>query len=311
MSRLSQARHAVRPALKGRLLLSGPSGSGKTWTGLTIATELAPGEPVLGIDTEKESMLTFADDFTFTHLHWDPPYDPRELAKTLDEAGRDYGVILIDSLTHFWRSEGGTLDIANGKFTGWKDARPAQEELVEAILRCDTHVVLTARSKVEHTQELENGKHVVRKLGMATQQDDNLEYEMNVAVELSMDHTASISKSRTTVLPVGRAFRPGHAKDLANDYRTWLASGEPLAPLDVVADLKGRCAALPEPMVRKLMDLRKAKGLPVISELHESQVEDFTLIVKELEAKADDMPVNPDEPPCDSDPVEASEGALR
>jgi hypothetical protein len=33
------------------------------------------------IDTEKESALTYADDFTFDHLPWDPPFEPRELAQ--------------------------------------------------------------------------------------------------------------------------------------------------------------------------------------------------------------------------------------
>lgn len=239
-SRLTQARPAVRTALKGRMMLSGPPGSGKTRSGLIIATELAQGGPILGIDTEKESMATYADDFVFEHLRWLPPYNPRELAETINDAADNYAVIDVDSLSHFWRAEGGTLDIAGGKFTGWKDARPAQEELIEALLSVPAHVIVAVRSKVEYTQEQEaNGRHVVKKLGMASVQDDTLEYEMNIAVDLAMDHTATVSKTRTTVLPVGRAFRAGHVVELAEIYREWLAGGEPPATVEQITELVG------------------------------------------------------------------------
>ncbi len=251
-SRLQQAQPAVRTALKGRLLLSGPPGSGKTRTGLILATELAQGAPILGIDTEKESMATYADDFDFEHLRWMPPYDPRELTETIIEAGPKYGVIICDSLSHFWRAEGGTLDIAGGKFTGWKDARPVQEGLVEAIVSSPAHVILCVRAKVEYAQEQEaNGKHVVRKLGMASVQDDTLEYEVNIAVDLAMDHTATISKTRTTVLPVGRAFRAGHANELATIYGEWLAGGEALIDKDQAAQIAAAFSAITDEPARK------------------------------------------------------------
>src|SRR5690606_18358055 len=112
MSRLAQARPAVRPALKARALLSGPPGAGKTRSALIMAEVLAEGGSVLLIDTEKESSLTYADDFTFTHLAWAPPFNPRELAEVVAEAGAAHDVVVIDSLTHFWRGDGGTLDIA-------------------------------------------------------------------------------------------------------------------------------------------------------------------------------------------------------
>lgn len=250
MSRLSQATPAVRPSLKGRMMLAGPSGSGKTRSGLIIATEMAEGGRILGVDTENQSMLTYADDFTFEHLIWQPPFSPRELTQLIAEAADTYAVILVDSLSHFWRGEGGTLDIASGKFTGWKEARPAQESLVDGIIRSSAHIIVTARSKVEYAQEVENGKHVVKKLGMAAQQDDNLEFEMNVAAELSMDHTATISKSRTTVLPVGRAFGINRTAEMARIYLDWLKGGEPLAGKPDLDALKVSINAL-EPETRK------------------------------------------------------------
>jgi hypothetical protein len=234
------------------MMLAGPSGSGKTRSGLIIATELAEGGRILGIDTEQQSMLTYADDFTFEHLAWEPPFHPRELTQLIAEAGSTYAVILVDSLSHFWRGEGGTLDIASGKFTGWKEARPAQESLVDGIIRSGAHVIVTARSKVEYAQELENGKHVVKKLGMSAQQDDNLEFEMNVAAELSMDHTATISKSRTTVLPVGRAFGINRTAEMARIYLEWLKGGEPPASKEDLDSLKASINKLEPVELRKV-----------------------------------------------------------
>jgi energy-coupling factor transporter ATP-binding protein EcfA2 len=291
-SRLNQARQAVRPALKARMMLAGPPGAGKTRCSLIIAQVLAEGGSVLGIDTEKESMLTYAEDFTFDHLPWQPPFDPRELSETLLEAD-GYSVVIVDSLTHFWRGDGGTMSIANGRFTGWKEARPVQEELVEAILSCSAHVVLGVRSKVEYTQEQEsNGKQVVRKLGMAAQQDGDLEFELNVAVDLAMDHTATISKSRTTALPVGRTFKGSQMADMAGLYRDWLAAGEPPAKAADVTALIGRMQGLPEKLRKECKQaFFAAFGKP--EQLRESQVEQAGVLVDSYEQTADPTEVEP------------------
>lgn len=247
MSRLANVRTAIRPALKARMMLSGPAGAGKTRSALIVASVLANEGRTLVIDTEKDSALTYADDFDFDHLPWNAPYDPRELTKTLPEAGDAYDVVVIDSMSHFWQGTGGTLDIAGGKFTGWGVARPAQEDLVTAILDCRAHVILCGRAKMDHVQEQdERGKHVVRKLGMATIQDATLEYELNVACELDMEHRLTVSKSRCVSVPVGRTFQPGHAEEFADIYADWLKGGEPIASGDDIDALVQSLADLPD-----------------------------------------------------------------
>lgn len=288
MGRLDQARPAVRPALKARALLSGAPGSGKTRSALIIATTLTAGidDPkILVIDTEKESALTYADDFTFTHLRWAPPFEPRELGKALTEAGEKFDVVIVDSLSHFWRGEGGVLDIAGGRYTGWADARPAHGDMVEGILGCAAHVVLCVRAKVAHEQVQEGGKWVVKKLGMQSITDDDLEYEINVAVSMDMDHSMTVSKSRCTEVPVGRSFKAGHAEDFATLYRDWLAGGEPPAPKKVVDDLVERLGALPEGD-RKAAKQEFMAQLGRPDQLTQAKAEDAETLVSGWEQKA-------------------------
>lgn len=238
-SRLTLARAAIRPAMHGKIMVSGPAGAGKTYSSLVIAETLCPPDGrILHVDTEKESALTYADEFKFEHLRWAPPFDPRELQDTLMDAGGKFDVVIVDSFSHFWNGSGGILDIANGRFTGWKDARPAHVDVVEAVLAADCHVIICTRSKMAYAQQTAaNGKQEVIKLGMAAIQDDNLEYEVNVAIEMDMQHVLNIGKSRTNAIPVGRTFPAGHAHEFAALYRDWLQAGEPVAERGDVAGL--------------------------------------------------------------------------
>ena len=264
MSRLANAKPAVRPSLKARLMLSGPAGAGKTYSALEIASVL--GERILVIDTERESALTYADEFTFTHLPWHAPFDPRELGAALGEAGADFDCIVVDSFSHFWTGDGGTLEIAGGRFSGWQTARPAQADAVQGILSSAAHIIICVRSKIEYAQEevIENGrkKQTVKKLGMSPQQDGTLEYELNLAGEIDIDHRISVSKSRTTAVPVGRSYTAGHAADLAKDYAAWLSGGEPFADLETRAAIDQARRALGAEQKKRLWSQWQAQGLP-------------------------------------------------
>jgi hypothetical protein len=251
MGRLDAVRRAARPKMHGRMLLAGPSGSGKTWTALSVASVLAAADDagsILLIDTERESALTYADSFEFAHLPWRPPYDPTELVDVLASV-TGYAVIVVDSLTHFWRGEGGTLEIADGKIGGWKNARPVQERLVQAILGVPAHVILCVRSKQGYL--VEQGGTKVTKVGMEPIQDDTLMYEVNVAAELDMEHRLTVTKSRTPAVPVGRMYPAGHERKAADDYASWLAGGVPPAAAGDVEALVGMFASIADEDERK------------------------------------------------------------
>lgn len=256
MGRLDAVSDATRPKMSGRAMLSGPSGAGKTWTSLSMAARLAIDEDradsILVIDTEKESALTYADVFKFRHLPWRPPYDPTELADVLAQLGNQYAVVTIDSFSHFWRGLGGTLDIADGKFGGWKSARPVQERLVEAVLSMPCHVILCVRSKMDYlVTQNSSGKQEIAKVGLAPIQDETLVYEMNVALDIDLEHRITVTKSRTPAVPVGRMYPAGMEAKAADDYAAWLAGGVPPASREEVDSVVSAFAAIVDAELRK------------------------------------------------------------
>lgn len=248
MNRLDLIRGAARPQMHGRALISGPAGAGKTWTSLSMAQVLAQDGRVLVIDTERESALTYADVFTFDHLPWRPPFDPTELSDTIGKLD-GYQVVVVDSFSHFWRGLGGTLDIADGKFGGWKTARPVQERLVQSVLAAPTHMLLCVRSKMSYL--VENNGAKVTKLGLEPIQDDTLVYEVNVALDIDLEHRITVTKSRTPAVPVGRMYPASMEAKCAEDYADWLAGGVPPASREDVDAIVAVFASIADAERRK------------------------------------------------------------
>ena len=197
--RMSLFAQAVKEKLKGRVAIDGPTGSGKTWTGLQAARILAGPNGLIGVfDTENRSAAYYAPTpkqlaglepidrmnywdppYVFGHAPVVPPYSPVLLAQWLKAAAvevGDDGCLLVDSLTHFWTGEGGTLDLVDdaaarsgNSFAGWKEGTPAQRHLLDTIIHLPCHIVVTMRSKMEFILETQvrGGKttQVPRKVG--------------------------------------------------------------------------------------------------------------------------------------------------
>lgn len=244
---------AVKERLKARVAIDGPTGSGKTWTALQWATILADGAPIGCIDTENRSAAYYAPTpgvevkrlnawdppYTFRHLKVAAPYDPRVLGRMIDAAEDDLGedgVLVIDSLTHYWNGEGGTMDIvddaasrAHGNgFAGWKEGTPAQRFMLDKIIHAPYHVIVTMRSKMEYVMEEQTrgGKKisVPKRVGMAPEQRPGVEYEFTVVADMDLEHRLVVSKSRCDL--VADLVAPkGRSADVAKTFAEWLGSG--------------------------------------------------------------------------------------
>jgi hypothetical protein len=108
------------------------------------------------IDTEQGSASLYSDQFDFDVLELTGDYHPQKYVEAIKSAAAaGYDVCVVDSITHEWNGKGGVLEIASGKFTGWKDARPAHDAFVQCIvsMRTKMHIVATARSAMEYVQE--------------------------------------------------------------------------------------------------------------------------------------------------------------
>ncbi len=229
---------AVKHESKLRLAIAGPSGSGKTYTALAVGSQLVPGGRIALIDTEHGSASKYADLFAFDVLELHAPFHPDRFVEAIKDAGKaGYDVLIIDSLTHAWNGEGGLLDVVEeiarrmkttNTFAAWKDATPIQNRMIEAIVGAPLHVIGTMRSKQEYVLEtVDKGGRTItvpRKVGMAPEQRNNMEYEFDVYLDMDIENNGIVQKTRCPAL-TGRVL-PKPGADLAGVLREWL-SGEP------------------------------------------------------------------------------------
>ncbi len=301
---------ATKQQLKARIAFAAPTGAGKTYTSLEMAGEFG-GRTVL-IDTEHGSGALYADQFDYDYFRFDPPYDPSRLVEVLRAAEDEgYTTMIVDSLSHFWEGEGGTLDIAdaagqraNGNsFAGWKVATPALRHLVDTMLALDAHLIVTMRSKMEYVlqeQESRSGRTVVvpTKVGMAPVMRNGIEYEFTLVGDLDLEHRITISKSRCAAL-ADQVIQPGRAREMARTFLSWLESGEAMVSRDQVLKITEALNAIPDEDRRK-----QAKGLfmeyyDVPDRLLASQFDEALAFAQELAVPVEE----PEQPPADEAPT--------
>jgi hypothetical protein len=235
---------ATKSQQKARIALAGPSGSGKTWTALSIATGL--GQSIAVIDTERGSASKYATDFAFDTCPM-YTYDPRDLPKVLSAAAAaGYEVVIVDSLSHFWMGQGGMLEqvdnatkrsSSGNSFGGWKEMRPAERAMIDALLAYPGHLLVTMRTKTEWViTENERGRKEPKKIGTKPEQRDGIEYEFDLVGDMDHEHTLIVSKSRISTLADEVITRPG--PELGTRIRDWLMDGVKLPTVsDYLADL--------------------------------------------------------------------------
>lgn len=226
---------ASKKQAKLRLAAIGPSGSGKTYTSLKIASHL--GKKIAVIDSERGSASKYAGIFEFDVLELDS-FSPRTYVEAIhaaEEAG--YDVVVIDSLSHAWMGKGGALEQVDNaskrggnSYTAWRDVTPQHNALVDAIIGCKAHVLVTMRAKTEYVLEEDSrGKKVPKKVGMAAIQREGLEYEFDVVGDMRIEgNEFVVSKTRCPAM-TGQVFQqPG--KDVADILKAWLTDGAELPP---------------------------------------------------------------------------------
>lgn len=256
---------AKRAKSKARIVLIGPSGAGKTLSALYLAYGIAGSwDKVALIDTEHERGRFYIerDDLNTGSFWYDsltPPYYPDKYIAMVKEAAElvgEYGVIIVDSFSHAWDNEGGVLDYKSeiakqpGKndYTAWSDAGKVQNNLVNTILSVNCHTLITMRTKMAYTMEVnERGKNVPVKVGLAPVQRENTEYEFDICFQINQNHIASISKDTTFLDGWNGVITP----ELGKQLNEFLSQG---ANLSRCTDCNSVIMASPTKTVQQIID---------------------------------------------------------
>jgi hypothetical protein len=230
-----QFKKATRSQAKMRLALVGPAGSGKSYTALTFARVF--GKRIAVIDSENESASLYADDvaeFDVTNLE---SFSPRKYVEAIHAAeAAGYDVIVVDGISQAWAGKDGALEMVDkaakrsqsgNTFMAWRDVTPEHNTLVDAMVRCRAHLIVTMRAKTEYVmQEGPGGKKTPKKIGMAPIQRDGLDFEFTVVGEMDVDHNLMVSKTRCKDIDGAVLSKPG--PELAETLLRWLNSGAPM-----------------------------------------------------------------------------------
>ena len=194
-----EVKTAERQGSRLLIQLSGVSGSGKTLSALMLAYGLTGGDgsKIIGIDTENRRMSLNASPDTyhmaghqlglsrpvtpFRTIDFFAPFSPSRYIEAIDaacKAGAE--VIVIDSVTHEWESEGSCEWIANQtRFPDWKRAKAEHKRFMTYMLQSPAHIIACtrAREKVDFSDP-KNPKQ----LGIQPVQEKNFSFEATVSL---------------------------------------------------------------------------------------------------------------------------------
>lgn len=221
---------AVREAIPPLVAIAGPSGSGKTKTALRLATGMAKGRPVFGIDSENKRMKLYAGEHVFKHLPLSPPFHPDRFVGAIEAAVRaGAGAIIVDSGSAEWEGIGGGLDIHRkaeaamrnpNAFTAWGKVTPLHQRFIDTLTHCPVALIVTLRSKMAYEQEGSK----IKKLGLQPIQRPGFEYEFPFWISMDMNHTATVERSCWSELQDQTYVKPG--EELGEALANWLDEGE-------------------------------------------------------------------------------------
>lgn len=293
---------ATRKRARARIALAGSSGSGKTFTALTLAA--AFGGRVAVIDTEHGSASLYADEFTFDSVE-PAGYSPEWLIQALAAAAQaGYATVVVDSLSHFWMGTDGMLEQVDrtakrspsrNSFDAWREMRPVERNMVEAMLAYPGHVIVTMRTKTEWViEENDKGKKVPRKVGLKPEQREGIEYEFDVVADMTPENEFVVTKTRCRAL-AGAVVRKPDAT-LGKTIVDWLDAGS--APLPSPSDYRDR-AIQPDATGDELLALyqeiqgRRLLGVAVVDDHGDTVTLDQLVKARGADARAREAATQP------------------
>jgi len=199
--------------------LYGPSGSGKTFTSLLLAEGLAKltGKRIAFVDTERGTDFYCKDiperklhpaAFDFDALYTKSITEILDSIKTLKPT--EYGVIVIDSITHVWEAarlayNGRETSAGTIPFHAWAKIKKPYKELINLLLSSPMHVFFCGRQGNEFETDEESGE--MKKVGVKMKAEGETPYEPHILIRMEAIKdkgnsiiTAFAEKDRTGIL---------------------------------------------------------------------------------------------------------------
>lgn len=161
-----EIKKATRVGVKPLIGLYGKSGGGKTLTALLIARGLVGDRGTITlVDSESGRGSLFADVVPggYQVIEIDPPFSPDNYTKAIEMAEQNSDVMVVDSLSHEWSSEGGILDMqeheldrmAGDNFSkreacnmaAWIKPKMAHKKFIQRLLRLRCPLICCLRGE--------------------------------------------------------------------------------------------------------------------------------------------------------------------
>ena len=313
-----QLQKAKRIQAKLKVAIGGASGSGKTLSALLLAFGLVQAEHpewtaeqvwdhIAVLDTENNSASLYVGKRvgptivgSYNVIDIQPPFEEQTLIDALavcEQAQMECAI--IDSASAFWmdalETQGKIAERVKSNFSAWKPVKNDQQKMMQAILQCRMHVISNYRAKIEYTQDVENGKKVVKSLGMGIIAEGNTSYEYTTMFMLDDRHEANATKDRTGIFD-GQYFVI--TADTGRKLYQWMAEGEvapspapvlqkaeaPVNEHPAMADRVAKAIAVVDPLIVAAAaadkEGTKAKVIEICGTANYKQVTDIDVLTK-------------------------------
>lgn len=205
----------------------GPPGSGKTFTSLLIAEGLAQqsGKRIAFVDTERgtdfyckpvPSREIHPEAFDFDALYSRSIVEVLQAVRSLKPD--DYGVVVIDSVTHIWEAciaahSGKTTSAGTIPMHAWGKIKKPYKELMSLLLSSPMHAIICGRQGVEYSTDEETEE--LKAVGVKMKAEGETPYEPHILIRMESlkpkrtneraQIVAYAEKDRTGILS-GRSF---------------------------------------------------------------------------------------------------------
>lgn len=223
---------AVNTQAKLKAGLMGFAGSGKTFTATAIAMGLVSymrerqieghDRPIFFLDTETGSdFVTDRVRAAGMEIHTAKTRTFADLVPAVMEAEKNASVLIIDSITHFWREFTEAYQKKRNRsrlqFEDWNYLKAEWGKFTDAYVNSNAHIVLCGRAGFEYDYfEDDNGKKQLEKTGVKMKAEGEMGYEPSLLILMEREmedmeskkivRTANVLKERFAVLD-GQTFK--------------------------------------------------------------------------------------------------------